>query len=146
MRIRGIMTPNPSVVTGAETIERATVLMSTRRVGFLPVIDNICSKQLVGVVTDRDIATRGVARNKGPGTAVRDVMTSQHLAVAHVGKSPSNVLQLMNTRNLRRIPVVDDRGRVVGVVTVADLSRGHGAPGALGPAYRLRVGKAAGAR
>lgn len=146
MQVRDIMTPNPSVVVKDETMGHAAVLMQSRRIGVLPVVDDLRSKRLVGVVTDRDIATRGVARNKGPGTKVGDVMSSHHLAVTHVDESPSDVLRLMNTRHLRRVPVLDARERVVGIITMADLLSRHGSPMSLGLDADFEWAEAAAAR
>ena len=119
------MTPNPSVVMDGQTIEHAAVLMRDRHIRVLPVIDHLCSKRLVGVVTDRDIAARSVARNRGPGDPVSDVMTSRGLVVAHVDDSADDVRRLMNARQLRRIPVLDEHERVVGIITMADLLKRH---------------------
>ena len=123
MQARDIMTPNPSVVTRSDTIARAATLMRDRHVGMLPVIDDLSSRHLVGVLTDRDIVIRGVARESDVGRLVGDVMTTERLAVARVDALPEDIADLMKHRQLRRIPVLDERGRVVGIVSMADLSR-----------------------
>lgn len=123
MQVRDIMTPNPSVVTRSESIVRAAALMRDRHIGMLPVVDDLHSRRLVGVVTDRDIIVRGVAHDQDIERPVRDLMTSESLAVAHVDTDPDEVVGLMHRRQLRRIPVLDGRERVVGIVSSIDLSK-----------------------
>ena len=123
MQVRDIMTPNPSVVTRSESVVRAAALMRDRHIGMLPVVDDLHSRQLVGVLTDRDIIVRCVARERDVERPVRDLMTSQSLAFTHVDSNPEDVVGLMNRRHLRRIPVLDDLERVVGVVSSVDVSK-----------------------
>jgi CBS domain-containing protein len=123
MQVRDIMTPNPSVVTRSESVVRAAELMRDRHIGMLPVVDDLRSRQLVGVLTDRDIVVRGVARERDVERPVGDLMTSQPLSVTHVDTSPEDVVRLMRRRHLRRIPVLDDRDRVVGVVSSIDVAK-----------------------
>jgi len=123
MQVRDIMTPNPSVVTRSESVARAAALMRDRHIGMLPVVDDLHSRRLVGVVTDRDIIVRGVAHEHDVERPVRDLMTSEPLAVTYVDTSPEEVVGLMERRHLRRIPVLDDRERVVGVLSSIDVSK-----------------------
>lgn len=123
MQVRDIMTPNPSVVTRSESVARAAALMRDRHIGMLPVVDDLHSRRLVGVVTDRDIIVRGVAHDQDVERPVRDLMTSEPLAVTYVDTSPEEVVGLMERRHLRRIPVLDDRERVVGVLSSIDVSK-----------------------
>jgi CBS domain-containing protein len=123
MQVRDIMTPNPSVVTRTESVARAAALMRDRHIGMLPVVDDLHSRRLVGVVTDRDIIVRGVAHEQDVERPVRDLMTSEPLAVTYVDTSPDEVVGLMERRQLRRIPVLDNRERVVGIVASIDVSK-----------------------
>lgn len=123
MQARDIMTPNPSVVTRNDSVARAAALMRDRRVGMLPVIDDLRSRRLVGVLTDRDIVIRGVAHERDVERPVGELMTTNSLAVARVEASPDDIVGLMNRQQLRRVPVVDERDRVVGVIALADVSK-----------------------
>lgn len=123
MQARDIMTPNPSVVTRNDSVARAAALMRDRRVGMLPVIDDLRSRRLVGVLTDRDIVVRGVAHERDVERPVGELMTTNSLAVARVEASPDDIVGLMNRQQLRRVPVVDERDRVVGVIALADVSK-----------------------
>lgn len=123
MQTRHIMTPNPSVVTKQESVARAAALMRDRHVGMLPVIDDLRTRRLVGVLTDRDIIVRGVAGGRNVDRPVGDVMTADSLAVARVDMSPDQVVRLMRRQHVRRLPVLDERERLVGVISFTDLSR-----------------------
>lgn len=136
MRARDIMTPNPSVAVPDDSIARAAALMRDRHVEMLPVIDNLRTRHLVGVVTDRDIVTRCVARGYEVERPVADLMTTGALAAVNIEATPEEVLALMNRRGLRRVPVVDDRARVVGVVTLADVAKRTRFPSSYGVGTR----------
>jgi CBS domain-containing protein len=80
----------------------------------------------VGVVTDRDLATRGLARGLGPDTPVRDLM-SENPSCCQPDDDVAEVERIMTERQVRRVPVVDADGRCVGMVAQADLAREDGA-------------------
>jgi CBS domain-containing protein len=78
---------------------------------------------LVGIVTDRDIAIRCVAEGKDGSCRVRDVMSSEDLATCSLGDDVEHVMDAMRTEKVRRIPIVDERGSLVGIVSQADVLR-----------------------
>jgi CBS domain-containing protein len=123
MRARDIMTPNPSVVMPEDKIARVATLMRDRRLGMVPVIDNLRTRRLVGVVTDHDIVVRCVARQGDLDRPVSDLMTTEALSSIDVDATAEDVIALMHRTGLRRIPVLDERTRVVGVVSIVDISR-----------------------
>jgi CBS domain-containing protein len=123
MRIQDIMTKNPSWITADATVREAAQVMSRENVGMVPVVDGESSKKLVGVVTDRDIAIRCVAEGKDGSCRVRDVMSSNKLATCTESDDVANVMQAMQTEKVRRIPIVDERGSLVGIVSQADVVR-----------------------
>jgi CBS domain-containing protein len=130
MQARNIMTPNPSVVTRDATVARAAALMRDRHIDMLPVVDDLRTRHLVGVLTDRDIVVRCVAGQLDVGRPVAELMTARPLAIVHVDSKPEEVIGLMNRSRLRRIPVLDDKERLVGVIARADLSRRARSPDA----------------
>jgi signal-transduction protein with cAMP-binding, CBS, and nucleotidyltransferase domain len=75
MRVQEIMTPNPACCTPQDTVERAAQLMAENDCGLLPVVQEKGNSRVVGVITDRDIAVRGVAHGKKPDTRVSELMT-----------------------------------------------------------------------
>lgn len=124
MLAKEIMTRDPQCVTPADTLQVAARLMADFDCGSLPVI-NRADGQVVGVLTDRDIAVRGVARGKAPESKVNDVM-SPAPATCSPDDDVEDVERIMTDKQVRRVPVVAD-GRVVGIISQADLARNDNA-------------------
>ena len=122
MKIQDIMTANPSSVTPDATIREAAQVMKREDVGIVPVIEGQGEKRLIGVVTDRDIAVRCVAEGKDANCRVREAM-SDDLATCSPNDDVDHVMQTMSKEKVRRIPIVDERGSLVGIVSQADLLR-----------------------
>src|SRR5918992_3795584 len=123
MKIQEIMTKDPATVTPGATVRDAAKLMQRENTGILPVVDSEGSKRLVGVVTDRDIAIRVVAEGRDGDTRVSDVMTSSRLATLRPDANVDDVMDTMADQQVRRVPIVDDRGTLVGIVAQADVVR-----------------------
>ena len=123
MKIQDIMTRDPSCVTADASVREAAQVMKREDVGIVPVVEAQSSRQLVGVVTDRDIAIRCIADGKDGTCRVRDVMSTDDLATCHEGDDVDNVMDAMRTEKVRRIPIVDERGSLVGIVSQADVLR-----------------------
>lgn len=121
MKIQEIMTKNPSCVTPDATVREAAQVMKREDVGIVPVVDGQAEKRLVGLVTDRDIAIRCIADGKDGTCRVRDVMSSDDLATCSENDEVENVMSAMRTEKVRRIPIVDERGSLVGIVSQADV-------------------------
>ena len=114
------MTDRPRCVTAETTVSEAAQLMKSDDVGSLPVLDG---EQLAGMITDRDIVIRAIAEGKDPrGMPVREV-ASRELVRVNADDDLSSALQLMATQQVRRLPVVDDDGRLVGILAQADVAR-----------------------
>jgi CBS domain-containing protein len=122
MKARDIMTPNPSVVTPQQPIAHAAEIMRELNVGIVPVVDGPSHMRLEGVLTDRDIAVRCVAFGHDGGCRVQDHMTADHLDVVREDADIAEVITKMETDQVRRIPVVADGGRLVGIIAQADLA------------------------
>ena len=121
MKAQDIMTPHPVCVTPETRIQEAAQMMRDQDIGMLPVIENDGSKHLVGVVTDRDIAIRHVAEGHGSSDCPVKEAMSEKVTTASPGADVNEVLKLMSREQVRRIPIVDERGDLVGVVAQADL-------------------------
>src|SRR5829696_2201828 len=119
MKVQDIMSKNLASVTPDTSAQEAARLMQTQDVGVLPVVESTVSKRLVGLVTDRDLAIRVVAEGRANAT-VRDTMTGNPKSVKP-GDSVKDVMKLMGDEKVRRVPVVDDRGEILGIVAQADL-------------------------
>src|ERR671917_240065 len=123
MNIEEIMTRDPATVTPGSTVRDAAKLMQREDTGILPVVESEGTKRLVGVVTDRDIAIRIVAEGRDGDTRVSDVMTSSRLATLRPDANVDDVMDTMADQQVRRVPIVDDRGTLVGIVAQADVVR-----------------------
>ena len=118
--IREIMTSNPSTVESEKSVVEAARIMKQEDAGVVPVTEN---GRLTGMVTDRDIAIRVVAEGKDPqSTAVREV-ASTDLVTIDPQQDLDEALRLMAKHQVRRLPVVEEDGRLVGVVAQADVAR-----------------------
>jgi CBS domain-containing protein len=126
MRIQDIMTKDPSCVTPNATVREAAQLMSREDVGIVPVVDGQSDKHLLGVITDRDIAIRCVAEGKDGSCLVREVMSADDIATCSESDDVDSVMEAMRTEKVRRIPIVDERGSLVGIVSQADVVRKAG--------------------
>ncbi|MEO8088899.1 MAG: CBS domain-containing protein [Gemmatimonadales bacterium] len=126
MRVRQIMTPNPVSCTPERTAREVAILMRDNDCGSIPVVENTATNRLVGTVTDRDLAIRGLAAGFGPDTQVRDLMTDDPVTSLPEDEI-EDVRQVMIEQQVRRVPVVDVDGLLVGIVAQADIAREDGA-------------------
>jgi CBS domain-containing protein len=122
-KARDLMTENPACISPETTSQEAARLMETQDVGSLPVVESSASKRLVGIVTDRDLALRVVGRGESSSVPVSGVMSTRDLACVQPDQDLDEVEKLMAHHQVRRIPVIDEAKRVVGVIAQADLAR-----------------------
>ena len=118
--VRDLMSSNPRSVSVDATVVDAAQLMRDEDVGLVPVVDG---DRLVGTVTDRDITIRVLAEQKDPkSTNVREI-ASTDLVTIDPQQDLDEALRLMAQHQVRRLPVVEEDGRLVGVVAQADVAR-----------------------
>ena len=124
MKAQDIMSRNPSTVTPSTRVRQAAKLMKDEDVGIVPVVEDGgggSDKRLVGLLTDRDIAIRLVAEGRDPDLVeVRELMSGSP-KTARADDDVAAVMDLMGREQVRRIPIVDDRGSLVGIVAQADI-------------------------
>ena len=121
--ITELMTRNPTACTPQTPINEVARMMMEEDCGLIPVVENLQDNRLVGVITDRDIVIRVVARDMDPaGTMVHQAMSEE---VATLGQDASidNAVRLMADQQVRRIPIVTGDGKLVGIIAQADLAR-----------------------
>ena len=117
--IRDLMTSNIETVGPDQTAREAASFMLSADTGSIPVCEN---ERVIGMITDRDIAVRGVAAGKGPECSVRELM-SENVVCARHDDDIQAVADMMSEAQVRRLPVLDDNDRLVGMVSLGDLAR-----------------------
>ena len=118
MNINQCMTRDVRIIEPDETLQDAARAMADIDAGVLPVGEN---DRLVGIVTDRDIAIRAVARGRKPNAKVRDVMSGT-VSYCYDDDETEDVLETMANFQIRRMPVLDRNKRLVGIVSITDLA------------------------
>ena len=118
--IREVMTSNPTTIAADEPVTRAARMMRDEDVGVAPIVDG---GKLVGTVTDRDIAIRVVAEGKDPDTTTTREIASTDLVTIDPQQDLDEALALMARHQVRRLPVVEEDGKLVGIVAQADVAR-----------------------
>lgn len=119
MKISDVMTSEVRTIGPDQTAREAAAFMLSADAGSIPVTDG---DKLIGMITDRDIAVRGIAKGHGPDTPVRDLMTSGIVCV-NIEDDIGAVASKMSEAQVRRLPVVDEQQRLCGIVSLGDLSR-----------------------
>ncbi len=118
MKIRDVMSKDVQVARPNDTLQEVAARMAAGDFGFIPVADG---ENLVGAITDRDITVRAVAAGAAPHSRVVEFLSRDALVV-RADDDLKAALDLMSSRQVRRLPVVDKDGRLVGVVSLGDLS------------------------
>ena len=119
MKVSEVMTTGVETVRPDQQARDAARFMLQADTGSIPVTEG---DRLIGIITDRDIAVRGVALGYGPDTPVSELMTSGVVS-AHADDPIEEAARKMGEAQVRRLPVIDDDARLVGVVSLGDLAR-----------------------
>ena len=119
MKVSEVMTRDVQTVRPDQTAREAANFMLSADAGSIPVTEG---DRLIGMITDRDIAVRGVAKGNGPDTPVRDLM-SNDIVCARDNDDIEEVATKMSQAQVRRLPVIDEQERLCGIVSLGDLSR-----------------------
>jgi len=117
-----VMTSNPVCCLPDETVNEVAQLMKSKNVGSIPVIENRESRELIGILTDRDLALKVIAADRDPAkTKIREVM--KHNPVTCVESDDiQKALDVMAIHQVRRIPVTDENRRIVGIIAQGDVA------------------------
>ena len=119
MKISDVMTRDVQTIRPDQSAQDAARFMLKSDAGSIPVTDG---DRLIGMITDRDIAVRGVAKGFGPETPVRELMTDD-IICAREDDSVDDVASKMSEAQVRRLPVIDSNEKLCGIVSLGDLSR-----------------------
>jgi CBS domain-containing protein len=115
--IRDVMTSNPSTIEPSTPLHEAARLMRDQDVGSLPIVEG---DRLFGMLTDRDIAIRAVAEGKDATSTTAQEIASRQVVTVDPEQSLDEALRLMASHQVRRLPVCEEDGRLVGIVAQAD--------------------------
>jgi len=119
MKVSEVMTRDVQTVRPDQPVQEAASFMLSANAGSIPVTDG---DRLIGMITDRDIAVRGIAKGYGPDTPVRELMTDE-IICARDDDDVEDVASRMSDAQVRRLPVIDADERLCGIVSLGDLSR-----------------------
>ena len=119
MKVSEVMTRDVQTIRPDQTAQEAATFMLSADAGSIPVTEG---ERLIGMITDRDIAVRGVAKGSGPDTPVRELMTHEVVSV-RLDEDCAQAASRMSEAQVRRLPVIDEQQRLCGIVSLGDLSR-----------------------
>lgn len=119
MKVRDLMTKSVISLKPQDTLIDAAKLMFEHNIGIIPIVDD--NDYPLGVVTDRDIVIRGIAQNHHVKTHLEDIMTT-NLITVYPDDSIAYATDLMGERQIRRLLVINDDGKLVGILALADIS------------------------
>jgi len=119
-KVRDVMTPNPECVSENDGVTEAARIMKDQDTGVVPVVDG--GKKIIGLITDRDIVVRGIAQGKDLSNCqVNELMTKDVRSVRE-DTPVDEVLTLMSSAEIRRVPVVNGNDELVGIVSIGDIA------------------------
>jgi CBS domain-containing protein len=119
---REIMSKDPVCCVPSDAIDIVAQLMVTEDIGAIPVVHDLRESLLIGIVTDRDLVVKVVAEGHDPtSVTVGEVMTQEPIA-CRAGSNVQAALDAMAEHQLRRIPIVDNNHRLVGIIAQADVA------------------------
>lgn len=123
MHVRDVMTKAPACCTPDTTLEEVAHMMVERDCGAIPIVGDLTTRMPLGIITDRDIVTRTLAKGRDPkGMTVRDCMTTPAVTIVEQARLHECV-QLLELSQIRRVIVIDSSGACVGIVAQADIAR-----------------------
>jgi CBS domain-containing protein len=123
MKVEEIMTTNPTKCTVKTSLHDVAQLMAEYDCGCLPVTEHTDSMKPVGVITDRDITLRSVAHNKNPLMMIAGEVMTDSIITVTPGMTVEECCTKMENNQIRRVPVVDNDGNLIGMVSQADIVR-----------------------
>ncbi len=123
MLVKDVMAKDLAFCTPQDGVTIAAKLMKAEDVGSIPVVADPTSKKLVGILTDRDICIQVVAEERSAAEVTCEAIMCATVVTARPEEDLDRCAELMQEHQVRRIPVVDERGTLVGIVAQADLAQ-----------------------
>ena len=131
--VRDVMTANPECVTGKDSILDVARIMKDKDTGVVPVVDEN-GKKILGMITDRDIVVRGIAEGRDLGNLKVNEIMSKSVRKVKEDTPVSEVLNLMSSSEIRRMPVVNNNDELIGIVSIGDIAEQGSNDGKVGKA------------
>ena len=125
MQVRELMTRDPCCCTPTDSAYRGATLMRRMDIGVLPIVESECHQRLLGIVTDRDLCLVVVAQDRRPSEVTLEECMLRNPVCCGPDDDVRKVIQLMSTHHVRRLPVVNSHGFLVGMISLTDLIRFH---------------------
>ena len=122
MKVREVMSQNPACCTPSDSAQTVAKIMRDRSVGAVPVVADEQSRTLIGIITDRDFCCSIVADGLDPKATTIQQFISANPIFCRDGENIERCERLMQDHQVRRVPVVDEKGSVIGIVSQADLA------------------------
>ena len=116
------MTSNPVCCLATDSAQQVAAILRKLNIGSIPVVTNHESRKLIGIITDRDLCCSVVANGLDPQSTPIERSVSMNPVACREGENLDDCERLMQERQVRRIPIVDGDGRVIGIVSLADLA------------------------
>lgn len=117
-----VMTKNPVVCRPSDPVASIALVMKREDIGLVPIVEDSQTGKLVGIVTDRDLAVKVVAEARDLDTTRAEQVMSRKVVTCHARDELQVALDAMSKNQLRRVPVVDDEDRIVGIIAQADIA------------------------
>ena len=127
--VRDVMTPNPECVSERDSIRDVARIMKEQDTGVVPVVDG---KRIIGLITDRDIVVRGIAEGREMSSVKVNEIMSKSIRSVKEDTPLTEVLDLMSSAEIRRVPVVNGNNELVGIVSLGDIATNSAQDGKVG--------------
>jgi CBS domain-containing protein len=121
MRVKNVMTKDPKFCLPSDSAQHAAGIMRAEHAGIVPVVESAQSPKIVGVVTDRDLCMNVVADGRDPRSVTVETCMTTKVVTCTPNDSVDRVTELMRDNQIRRVPVVNDRRELEGIVAMADV-------------------------
>jgi CBS domain-containing protein len=125
MKVREIMTKDPDCCLPGDSAQKAAKIMKQVDVGVVPVIASGLDQKVVGIVTDRDLCLNVIAEGRDPARVTVEACMTGKVVSCRPNDDVQRAAHLMQENQIRRIPVVDDDGTIIGIVSLADIAQGE---------------------
>jgi len=123
-----VMTRDPTACLSTDTAHQAATLMKGQDVGSVPVVESRETNRLVGIITDRDLTLKVIADGRDPDSTQLEALMTRHPVTCKPNESLQKVFDTMADHQVRRILVVNDQNRLVGIISQADVATRIGEP------------------